>query len=85
MPQSWAVIFSDDECDAVERGFHTYYLLHEQEAALSSGLPQLFCQWHGAGHTQSLLSLLPHAKLVPAVEQHGPTSHFTLVQGTLRT
>jgi hypothetical protein len=34
---------------------------------LSSGLPHLFRQWHDAGHTQSLLSLFPHDKLVPAV------------------
>jgi phosphoglycolate phosphatase-like HAD superfamily hydrolase len=38
-------------------------------------------EWHGAGHTQSLRSLFPHRKLVPAVERHGLTSYFALVQG----
>jgi len=72
---------SDEECDFLDRAFHAYYLLYEREAAPSSGLPHLFRQWHGAGHPQSLLSLFPHRKLVPAVERHGLTSYFALVQG----
>jgi phosphoglycolate phosphatase-like HAD superfamily hydrolase len=72
---------SDEECGFLEKTFHTYYPLYEKEAALSSGLPHLFRQWHDAGHTQSLLSLFPHDKLVPAVERHGLTSYFALVQG----
>lgn len=72
---------SDEECDFLARAFHAYYLLYEKEVAPSSGLPHLFRQWHGAGHTQSLLSLFPHRKLVPAVERHGLTSYFALVQG----
>jgi phosphoglycolate phosphatase-like HAD superfamily hydrolase len=73
---------SDEECDVLKHAFHTYYLLYEKEAALSSGLPHLFRQWHGSGHTQSLLSLHPQDKLVPAVERHGLTPYFALVQGT---
>lgn len=73
---------SDDECGALERGFHKYYRLYEQEVALSPGLPQLLHRWNGSGRTQSLLSLHPHDKLVPAVEQHGLTPYFTLIQGT---
>jgi phosphoglycolate phosphatase-like HAD superfamily hydrolase len=72
---------SDEECDFLEDSFHTYYPLYEKEAPLSSGLPHLFRQWHDAGHTQSLLSLHPHDKLVAAVERHGLTSYFALVQG----
>jgi len=72
---------SDEECDFLDRTFHAYYLLYEQEAAPSSGLPHLFRQWHGTGNTQSLLSLFPHRKLAPAVERHGLTSYFALVQG----
>lgn len=49
---------------------------------LLRGLPYLFRQWRSAGHTQSLLSLHPHDKLVPAVGQHGLTPYFALVQGT---
>ncbi len=72
---------SDEECDVLDHAFHTYYLLYEKEAALSSGLPHLFRQWHGAaGHTQSLLPLHPHDKLAPAVEQHRLTPCFALVQ-----
>jgi phosphoglycolate phosphatase-like HAD superfamily hydrolase len=72
---------SDEECEFLDRAFHAYYLLYEKDAAPSPGLPQLFRQWHGAGHTQSLLSLFPQRKLVPAVERHGLASHFELVQG----
>ena len=72
---------SDEECDFLDRAYHAYYLLYEKEAAPSSGLPHLFRQWHGAGHTQSLLSLFPHCKLVPAVEWHGLTPYFALIQG----
>jgi phosphoglycolate phosphatase-like HAD superfamily hydrolase len=72
---------SDEEYDSIESAFRTYYPLYEKQAVLSSGLPDLFRQWHDAGHTQSLLSLLPHDKLVPAVERHGLTSYFALVQG----
>jgi phosphoglycolate phosphatase-like HAD superfamily hydrolase len=75
---------SDDKCDLLKHAFHAYYLLYEKEAALSSGLPHLFRQWHCAGHTQSLLSLSPHDKLVPAVEQHGLTRYFALVQGKIQ-
>lgn len=72
---------SDEECDFLDRAFHAYYLLCEKKAAPSSGLPDLFRQWHGTGRTQSLPSLFPHHKLVPAVEWHGLTPHFALVQG----
>jgi hypothetical protein len=58
---------SDEECDFLVHAFRAYYLLHEKQAALSSGLPHLFRRWHRAGHTQSLLSLFPHYKLVLAV------------------
>jgi len=72
---------SDEECDFFDRACRAYYLLYEKEAVPSSALPHLFRQWHAAGHTQSLLSLFPHCKLVPAVERYGLTSYFALVQG----
>jgi phosphoglycolate phosphatase-like HAD superfamily hydrolase len=40
---------SDEECDSIETAFRTYYPLYEKEAVLSSGLPDLFRQWHDAG------------------------------------
>jgi len=54
-----------------------------RRSVLSPELPAPFRQWRDAGHTQSLLSLLPHDRLVPAVERLGLTSHFALVQGAM--
>ena len=73
---------SDEEWDFLDRTFHQYYVRYDKEAELSGGLPTLFHEWQGAGHTQSLLSMYHHDKLVPAVDHHGLKSHFALVQGT---
>jgi phosphoglycolate phosphatase-like HAD superfamily hydrolase len=73
---------SDEEWEALDASFHKYYVAYEREARLSDGLPDLFREWAGRGHSQSLLSMYHDDKLVPVVEHHGIAHHFELVQGT---
>jgi phosphoglycolate phosphatase-like HAD superfamily hydrolase len=73
---------SDEEWEFLDHTFHAYYVRYEKEARLSDGLPDLFRDWAGKGHSQSLLSMYHHDKLVPVVEHHGIAGHFALVQGT---
>ncbi|GAA1960924.1 HAD family hydrolase [Catenulispora subtropica] len=73
---------TDEEWEAMDATFHKYYVAYEREARLSTGLPDLFREWAGRGHSQSLLSMYHDDKLVPVVEHHGIAHHFSLVQGT---
>jgi phosphoglycolate phosphatase-like HAD superfamily hydrolase len=73
---------TDEEWEALDSSFHKYYVAHEREARLSDGLPDLFREWSGRGHSQSLLSMYHDDKLEPMVEHHGIAHHFELVQGT---
>jgi phosphoglycolate phosphatase-like HAD superfamily hydrolase len=73
---------TDEEWEFLDHTFHTYYVRYEKEAQLSTGLPDLFRDWAGKGHSQSLLSMYHDDKLVPVVEHHGISRHFALVQGT---
>lgn len=73
---------TDEQWEAMDATFHKYYVAYEREARLSDGLPDLFLDWAGRGHSQSLLSMYHDDKLVPVVEHHGITQHFALVQGT---
>jgi phosphoglycolate phosphatase-like HAD superfamily hydrolase len=73
---------SDEEWEAMDSTFHKYYVAYEREARLSDGLPDLFRDWAGRGHSQSLLSMYHDEKLVPVVRHHGIEHHFELVQGT---
>jgi phosphoglycolate phosphatase-like HAD superfamily hydrolase len=72
----------DEEWEAMDATFHKYYVAYEREARLSDGLPDLFRDWSGQGHSQSLLSMYHDDKLVPVVRHHGIAHHFELVQGT---
>jgi phosphoglycolate phosphatase-like HAD superfamily hydrolase len=73
---------ADEEWEGLDATFHKYYVAYEREARLSDGLPDLFREWSGRGHSQSLLSMYHDDKLVPVVEHHGIAHHFELVQGT---
>jgi len=73
---------ADDEWEALDATFHKYYVAYEREARLSDGLPDLFREWSGRGHSQSLLSMYHDDKLIPVVEHHGIAQYFELVQGT---
>lgn len=72
----------DQEWEALDATFHKYYVAYEREARLSDGLPDLFREWSGRGHSQSLLSMYHDDKLVPVVRHHGIDQYFELVQGT---
>ena len=73
---------TDEQWEAMDVTFHKYYVAYERQARLSDGLPDLFRDWAGRGHSQSLLSMYHDDKLVPVVEHHGIAHHFALVQGT---
>jgi phosphoglycolate phosphatase-like HAD superfamily hydrolase len=73
---------TDEEWETLDASFHRYYVAYERQARLSDGLPDLFRDWAGRGHSQSLLSMYHDDKLVPVVAHHGIAHHFTLVQGT---
>ncbi|WP_344671777.1 HAD family hydrolase [Catenulispora yoronensis] len=73
---------TDEEWEGLDSTFHKYYVAYERQARLSDGLPDLFRDWAGRGHSQSLLSMYHDDKLVPVVGHHGIAHHFALVQGT---
>ncbi len=70
--QEWLVL--DDAFDAK-------YSELFPSCALTPGVEGLLSQWVEAGHSQSVLSMYGHERLVPAVDAFGITHHFTRVDG----
>ncbi|MEV7772685.1 HAD family hydrolase [Kitasatospora sp. NPDC086791] len=72
---------STEEWQTLDDAFHDRY--HELSLAcgLTDGARELMADWQAAGHSQSLLSLYVHDKLVPLVDTFGLTGHFLRVDG----
>ncbi|HEY2948221.1 MAG TPA: HAD hydrolase-like protein [Micromonosporaceae bacterium] len=68
----------DAEFVRLDRIFHEAYLAGLPTCALVSDAVVALRAWPG---TQSLLSMWFHHELVPTVDRHGLTSHFTRVDG----
>ncbi|WP_327677424.1 HAD family hydrolase [Kitasatospora sp. NBC_00458] len=72
---------SDAEWLELDDAFHRRY--HELSAAcgLTEGVRELLDGWRAAGHSQSLLSLYEHDRLLPVVDGFGLTGQFLRVDG----
>jgi phosphoglycolate phosphatase-like HAD superfamily hydrolase len=65
-----------DEC------FRAAYARHRRSVGLTVDAVEALTRWAGAGRTQSLLSMYPHAELLPLVTGAGIVRHFTRIDGT---
>ena len=75
---------TDEAWEALDATFHKYYVAYEREARLSDGLPDLFSDWSGRGHSQSLLSMYHDDKLVQVVRLGGGEAKFNLTRAPRR-
>ncbi|MCC9312050.1 haloacid dehalogenase-like hydrolase [Kitasatospora sp. RB6PN24] len=67
-----------EELDAT---FQRNYAELSAACGLTDGVPALLAGWAADGHTQSLLSMHQHERLLPVVERYGIRSHFLRVDG----
>ncbi|MFI9330769.1 HAD family hydrolase [Kitasatospora sp. NPDC052868] len=72
---------SEAEWLRLDDAFHDRYVELSIACGLTDGAAQLLSGWGQAGHSQSLLSMYEHEKLLPVVEGFGLTSHFLRVDG----
>ncbi|MFF7183066.1 HAD family hydrolase [Streptomyces sp. NPDC008121] len=61
--------------------FHRHYWQRADGCGLTAGAAELLAARQASGFTQSLLSLAPHAELVPLVRRHGIEARFVRVDG----
>ena len=73
---------SDAEQDRLAACFQAAYARHRATVALTADAVDALTAWADAGGRQSLLSMYPHAGLVPLVEAAGLTTFFTRVDGS---
>ncbi|MEV0536374.1 HAD family hydrolase [Kitasatospora sp. NPDC050463] len=72
---------SEAEWLRLDDAFHVRYLELSTACGLTAGVLDLLSRWREAGHSQSLLSMYEHHKLLPVVEGFGLTGHFLRVDG----
>ncbi|MFI8822198.1 HAD family hydrolase [Streptomyces sp. NPDC053431] len=72
---------TDDEWVVMDDAFHRHYWLRAEDCGLTLGAAELLAARQASGFTQSLLSLAPHAELVPLVRRHGIAERFVRVDG----
>ncbi|MEU9980012.1 HAD hydrolase-like protein [Streptomyces sp. NPDC050856] len=65
----------------MDEAFHRHYWIRAETCGLTAGAAELLAGRQDAGHTQSLLSLAPHDRLVPIVRRHGIEERFIRVDG----
>ncbi|WP_371481228.1 HAD family hydrolase [Kitasatospora sp. NBC_00315] len=65
----------------LDDAFHVRYHELSPACGLTEGAQDLLSAWAGAGHSQSLLSMYEHERLLPVVERFGLTGHFVRVDG----
>jgi phosphoglycolate phosphatase-like HAD superfamily hydrolase len=73
---------SDAEQERLALSFQNAYARHRTTATLTADAVDALTTWAGAGGRQSLLSMYPHAALLPLVEAAGLTTYFTRVDGS---
>lgn len=72
---------SDEEWRGIDRVFHDAYRRAIQRARLTRDAARALELVASGGHTQSLLSMFPHADLLPLVEKLGIKSYFDRIDG----
>ncbi|MFC5667937.1 HAD family hydrolase [Kitasatospora misakiensis] len=72
---------SDAEWLLLDDAFHDHYHRLSVACGLTDGVRELLDAWRAAGHSQSLLSMYEHDRLVPIVEGFGLTGQFLRVDG----
>ncbi|MER5351525.1 HAD family hydrolase [Kitasatospora sp. NPDC002551] len=72
---------SEDEWLRLDDAFHDSYRRLAAACGLTEGARELLDDWRAAGHSQSLLSMYEHDRLLPVVDGFGLTSRFLRVDG----
>ncbi|MEU0404864.1 HAD family hydrolase [Streptomyces sp. NPDC006197] len=72
---------TDQEWTVMDGVFHRHYWERADACGLTAGAAELLAARQAAGATQSLLSLAPHAHLVPLVRRYGIAERFVRVDG----
>ncbi|MBP0454299.1 HAD family hydrolase [Kitasatospora sp. RG8] len=72
---------SEAEWLLLDDAFHDHYRELSAACGLTDGAVELLTGWEAAGHSQSLLSMYDHEKLLPVVDAFGLTRHFLRVDG----
>ncbi|MCX4748720.1 haloacid dehalogenase-like hydrolase [Kitasatospora sp. NBC_01287] len=72
---------SSAEWERLDSAFQQHYSEVSGQCPLTEGVPDLLAAWAAEGHTQSLLSMYEHRRLVPIVESFGIQRHFLRVDG----
>ncbi|MFE9428050.1 HAD family hydrolase [Kitasatospora sp. NPDC006697] len=67
--------------EQLDATFQEHYGRLSLAAGLADGVPELLAGWAAEGHTQSLLSMYEHQRLLPVVERFGIGAHFLRVDG----
>jgi phosphoglycolate phosphatase-like HAD superfamily hydrolase len=70
-----------DEWHRLDAVFHDAYRELLGRATLTADAEHALASVSGAGHSQSLLSMFPHAELLPLVEKMGIAAFFDRVDG----
>ncbi|MFJ3904042.1 HAD family hydrolase [Streptomyces sp. NPDC090025] len=72
---------TEAEWAVMDTAFHRHYWARAEGCGLTAGAAELLAARQESGFTQSLLSLAPHAELIPLVARHGITERFLRVDG----
>lgn len=72
---------TDEEWTVMDGAFHRHYWARAEACALTLGAAELLAARQASGSTQSLLSLAPHAELIPLVRRHGIAERFVRMDG----
>ncbi|MFI6417594.1 HAD family hydrolase [Streptomyces sp. NPDC050842] len=72
---------TDEEWTVMDGAFHRHYWVRAEACALTLGAAELLAARQASGFTQSLLSLAPHAELIPLVRRHGIAERFVRMDG----
>ncbi|MFE2556800.1 HAD family hydrolase [Streptomyces sp. NPDC059352] len=72
---------TDAEWIVMDGAFHRHYRPRAEGCGLTLGAAELLAARQDSGFTQSLLSLAPHAELIPLVRRHGIAERFVRMDG----
>ncbi|MGW0119531.1 HAD family hydrolase [Streptomyces sp. NPDC003327] len=72
---------TDAEWTVMDDAFHRHYWTRAEGCGLTAGAAELLAARQASGLTQSLLSLAPHAELIPLVRRHGIAERFVRMDG----
>ncbi|MFD2006431.1 HAD family hydrolase [Streptomyces narbonensis] len=74
---------TDAEWIVMDGAFHRHYWARAEACGLTAGAAELLAARQESGLTQSLLSLAPHAELIPLVRRHGIAERFVRMDGRI--